>query len=279
MSNLIPVVRPDVNGKLVTRHVRGSQAPAAAAALAIPQVQKRGLVAASGATIEAAKGRRVLLGAITTAIPQREVPFRRHTNSELAELVRELPDSTVELFHTANADIKDGTESVFLSRLVIKALDCGTESTDIESAIHYFGQSNTHERDNIDEYFEFGAKKLAAYPIGNLLSAVKTYNLEGFSFDPDLPIGKQDERTVQQCNALKVLHYIAEKAEHWEPNPQKPFAEDGTLKDARLAQMVVDAPEIAEDVADIIYDRETLDYGLLSSIFGNAAPAIREGEL
>jgi hypothetical protein len=279
MSNLIPVVRPDANGKLVTRHVKAIQAPAAASALVVPRVQNQGLIAASGATIEAAKGRRALLGSVTTAFTQREVPFQRHTRSELAELVREIPDSTAELFHTVNVDIDDNMEKVFLSRLVLKTLDCGTGDIDIESAIHYFHKSNTFARDSIDEYFEVGAKKLAAYPIGNLISAVKSYNLEGFSFDPDLPIGKQDQRTMQQCEAIKVLHYIAEKAEHWEPNPTKPFAENGTLLDTRFAQMVVDRPEIAEDVADVIYERETLDYDLISNIFGSAAPAVREGAL
>lgn len=279
MNNLVPVVRPDVNGKMVTRHVKGAQAPAVASALVVPRVQQRGLVAASGNTIEAAKGRRKLLSSLTTAIPLRETVYLHNSLQELARRVRGLPDSTVEEFHKANVTISDDVEVVFLSRLVIKALDCDTDATDIESAIHYFGQSNGNVRDSIDEYFEVGAKKLAAYPIGNLLHAVHAYDLEGFSFDPEQPIGKQDERTVQQCEALKELHYVAEKAEHWEPSPLKPFAEDGTLLDTRLAQLVVDRPEIAKDVADVIYDRETLDYDLISSIFNSASPAVRAGAL
>jgi hypothetical protein len=279
MSNLTPVVRPDVNGKMVTRHVRGTQAPTAVSALAIPRIQKQGLVAASGATIEAAKGRRALLGSVTTAIPQSEVQFQRHARSEIAELVRELPDSTVELFHAVNAGIEDGMEKVFLSRLVIRALDCGTDNTDIESAIYYYGQSSSNQRDIIDEFFETGAKKLAVYPIGNLICAAKSYSLEGFSFDPELPLGKQDERTVQQCNALKKLHYVAEMAERWEHGPQKLFADDETLLDTRLAQMVVDAPEIADEVTDIMYERETVDCELISSILGSHSSAIREGTL
>lgn len=279
MSNLTPVVRPDVNGRMVTRHVRAAQAPVVASALAIPQVQKQGLIAASGATIEAAKGRRALLGSVTTAIPQRETQFQQHTNSEIAELVRALPDSTVELFHAVNAGIEDSMEKVFLSRLVIRALDCGTESTDVESAIYYYGQSSSNQRDIIDEFFETGAKKLAVYPIGNLICAAKSYSLEGFSFDPELPLGKQDERTVQQCDALKKLHYVAEMAERWEHGPKKLFAEDETLLDTRLAQMIVDAPEIADEVTDIMYERETVDCDLISSIIGSASSAVREGTL
>lgn len=279
MSHLIPVVRPDANGKMVTRHVRASQPLPAAAALTIPRVQKQGFVAASGSTIEAAKGRRVLLSSITTSFRLRETVFLKHSLQELAGMVRELPDSTMESFHAVKMTVTDTMELEFLSRLVIKALDCGTGTTDIESAIHYYGQSSTYERGNIDEYFEVGAKKLAVYPIGNLLSAVKSYDLDGFNFNPELPLGKQDERTVQQCNALRELHYVAERAEHWDANPQKPFSDYGTLVDSRLAQMIVDRPEIINEVTEVIYDRETLDYDFISSILGNDAQAMREGTL
>ena len=272
----MPVVRPDVNGKLVTRHVRATQAPTAVA-LPLPRVQQQEV---SGPSIEAAKGRRTLLRALTVGIvPQHEVPFQRHTTVELKSLVLDLPDSTVEAFHAAFNGIEDKTEKTFLFRMMMKAMDCETSSVDIESAIHYFVNSDSTVRDEIDEFFEVGVKELPDYPIGNLIRGLKAYKLDGFSFDPDMPIGRQSERTVEQCMALKELHYAANQASHWELNSQRLFANDQTLLEPRLAQIVVDNPEATESIIEIIDERETLDYDLITSIMGSDATALRGGTL
>ena len=278
MSHLTPVVRPDINGKMVTRHVRSSL-PASSAS-AIPAVSSRQMIVGEGSTLKVAKGSRLLLAGLKSAIPAGEIPFLHHQPKELAAKIRELPDEVLETVHEADTAISDPVDRRYLQSMVIKAVDCDASSVDIESAVHYFMNSDRSVRENIDEYFEFGssANGIATYPIGNLISAVKAYDLDGFSFDPELPIGKQDERTVEQCNALKQLHYAVEEAERWD-EPVPVFADDKTLIVAELAQMVVDRPETVDDIIDIIDERRTLDFDLIASILASDATALREGTL
>lgn len=279
MNNLIPVVRPDINGKLVTRHVRPDKP--AAAALSIPPVRPRQIIVGGGGTIRAAKGRKMLIGAITSAFSSNEAMALRHHRTTLEGKVRELPDDVAEAVHDAALEIEDRIEKRFLNRLVLKAIDGGAGITDIKSAIHYHRNSSSDLRDSIDYYYEIGAKGIGDYPLGNLISAVKSYKLAGFDYDPRVSLGEQDEKTSRQCDALKELHLAAEALDSGDNGiePRSTFNEDGTLKETSLAQLVVDYPEKVSEVIAVMEERETLDGELIGSIVNHNVNALREGTL
>jgi hypothetical protein len=279
VNNLIPVVRPDINGKMVTRHVRPNKP--AAAALSIPPVRTRQTIVGEGSTIKAAKGRKMLLGAVTTSFSPNEAMDLRHPFTTLALKVRELPEDVVEAAFDAVIAIPDAVEKRFLHRLIFKAIDGGTGASDIKSAIHYYRTSGTDLRDNIDYYYEIGTEGIGDYPLGNLIRAVKSYKLAGFDYNPRVSLGEQAELTSRQCDALKELHVAAEELDSADNDiePRSTFHEDGTLKQTRLAQIVVDSPEKVADVIEIMRERVTLDGGLIDSIVNHDVNALRQGAL
>lgn len=275
----MPQRRLDRNGKAVTRHVRPVQPPVVSQALTAPPVSPRAIIVGQGRSLPAAKARNALGRGITANIFPHEVPHQRHHNKELSELVSTSPDALMEAYYGAATEVT-GLERTMLSRLVIKALDGDTDPTDIESAIHFYVHGDSHYREMVDEYYEMGSKGLGAFPIGDVLKAIKNYRLDGFAFDPALPIGRQSEHTVLQCNALIDLHTMAENVATRQERRLEPDLEpDGTMKDRRLPQLVVDRPDAAPDVIAVMDDRDTLSYDLIEAILGSASSALREGTL
>jgi hypothetical protein len=279
VKNLIPVVRPDINGKLVTRHVRPEKP--AAAALSIPPVRPRPTIVGEGSTIKAAKGRKMLLGAVTTAFSSNEAMNLRHPLTTLALKVREIPEDVAEAALDASLGISDSIEKRYLHRLVLKAIDGEVGATDIKSAIHYYRTSSTDLRDDIDYYYEIGTEGLGDYPLGNLIRAVKSYKLSGFDYNPSVSLGEQDKKAAFQCDALKELHIAAEALDSGDNDiePRSTFHEDGTLKQTRLAQIAVDNPERVSEAIEVMQERVTLDGELIDSIVNHDVNALRQGAL
>lgn len=276
MSNLTPMVRPDKNGKMVTRHVK-TEPSHGQKNMGIPSPQT-GTYLDPVLRAKRLQACRNLLGKIVTVITNSERPHLIRPMKDISAELRSAPDDLAELFADTRDSINGPLEKSMLCALVVKCVDARIKTEDIKSAVDYFGKSDENVRDKIDEYFFVGAREFPNYPIGNYLNALQAYELNGFDFDRNSSTVDQDPWTVKQCDALRKLHLAGDEVEC---AVEKLFAfdNDGTIREKRLAQLAVDQPDSIDDIVELMIERETTDYDLISSVLSSEAGAIREGVL
>lgn len=159
----------------------------------------------------------------------------------------DLPSETVYFLGEIVSDESIDRSEHTLDGLLIYMLGASGASHQEMEDVAFLYLHNAIDRKLIkDTLSVFPSSTIPSAVLRNALSGLRQYNLDRFTYDSNVSIGRQDQRTREQCIALvsvgravKDMHHFMQGTAVAQPEDTDPTF----LYDQRLAQLVVDSPD------------------------------------
>lgn len=255
MSHLNPVLRPDKNGKMVTRHVRpSSQERKPAPKLPAPE------------PVAKETSRYFNLKNLTNGVC-RQMGFELHNSNEWYDINIALDSYSDDLLDRLAAAFKPRTQIASAIGLMV-----------------YHGESEAFVR----EFAKFGGmvpdETTGMHMTISFIRALHMY--------PQLPqvedYSTADEKTQEACRGLIQLSLrLRDERNRFDSDNQPITTHDHdydnymtlTVASSELVQLVIDRPEDAGRIADIAVDRATTDAKAIASVLDYDTKSLSSGVL
>lgn len=272
MSSLIPEVRMNKNGHLVTKHVRAMEAPAAGGR-GIPAPLKPSEMSPREEMLRRVED--AVRGAYEHhGLHLQDVPRCDH----LMGTFEGYNTATIKAYHDAIA----GDEGNSYAMLLISVLH--NEETYDQAGLLLFAAGKAGNAVLDDGWW---ASKNGSYSYGLLVTAVNGIrNIDddfGFTV-PDSIFDHDNPKDVETIGALieatmAVKSLDGEFGLTYFYDPYTGDEKGCYLDNDDLIQTVIDHPDEVEKIIGLIYDRETTDGALIREVLESESPAISEGTL
>lgn len=136
--------------------------------------------------------------------------------------------------------------------------------------------------DRVNEVIHF-APLIADFEYLSAGAAIESLHCSPYFPDvPDLTKSDSDLR----AQGLALINVIAAGIQYSEKDPglnylQHPLYYDGVpvMTDANLIRLVLQKPHLGERTANVIRERQTMDFGIIDEVLNSASPSLSEGAL
>jgi hypothetical protein len=276
MSNLIPEVRADRNGKLVTRHVKAdSSASASSLSLPAPKVKKE-------------PGKRQRINYIVTSVRSaydnhveeimsfygEEASYDDEKDRVSALVPRtdkldyalcKLPASTVE--HIAQKIMNSGFESEF-QMILPDIVHEGRTASDVNLFTYLHGHSDVPSYD--DEVF---VEEVSTYQLlRTMVDGLNGYKHLGYEPPSNIFDASEDDQSM--VLSLCKMRFAQPVDDEYDV-----MSLPDSVKNDALVKLMLNNPDKAERVVELMRERETDDAGLIGSIIESESQAVSNGHL
>jgi len=270
MSNLVPEKRLNKHGVLVTKHVRAENTQGTLSApLPAPSVSTP-LTTKDAAISEILKNFADSYSG--DSLTERTVAWQEILEGGLPSLSAEVVESYREAI--VDNDNMEGFEELLISVLQ-------HENSSSEAGYILFVAQQV--RDQEVEWVEDGLGTYTYYRFSKIANGLKSMS-EGFTFDVPSNIYDADE---QQLSAIAALVKVTSTVHSLNGDWGLTFLYDDetgdetgyTLDNVALIELVAEYPERADQIGELIYDRETTDGDAIRTILESGHTSLSEGAL
>lgn len=194
----------------------------------------------------------------------------------------DLPEDTRE--NIARAVNRDESFATHTSMVIVKML-AGNNTTDqmIDDVATYIAGTDMDNLEFIKQMFRLDSETDVQYqPIQIDITGLKYYRLNGFEYDPSLPIRKQSETTQEQIAALFKLHSYAYTLPSYMESGYEPAVKitaNNQIEPYWLGQCAVERPGIVDNLIAAIDERGTAREADIRPVISNESPAMMSGVL
>ena len=284
MSNLVPELRADKDGKLVTRHVRVDATNAATKSFPAPATVTTPVASEDFLKVESALVH-VLADYLRQASPDDDLylslddedgddswimkdeedpeglgwdPNAMLLPESIGPALAELPERTIRHMR-AMIDANP-----YRDDYAIALLHALTYETNNPQLIEYM----TYLYDDLSGLFPdrdvFGDNDVNTYTLArDYIQAFHNYESVGYKLPEDIYDATEEEHVL-----MDALHYLNTE-----------LGEDGNSAEPELGKIVMEQPELVQDVIDLVGERGTQDADVIREVLSSRTPSIRSGIL
>lgn len=279
MSNLTPEVRPDRNGKMVTRHVKSdTSAVATSLTLPAPKVKKepgkRQRINYIMVSVRSAYDNHVdeimgFYGEEATYDDERDrLSEMIPQTDEIDGALSQLPASTVE--HIAQKIMNSGFDSEFQMILpeILKGVSEGRTASSVELFTYLHGRDDIISDD--DEMF---AEEVSTYQLlKTMVDGVDGYKHLGYT--PPSSIFEASEEDQDLVLSLCKMRFLQPVDDEYDV-----MSLPDSVKDDDLVKLMINNPDKSDRILELMRERETDDSGLIRRIIESEAQGLSSGHL
>jgi hypothetical protein len=206
----------------------------------------------------------------------------KHSKHHIIERYLDLPEDTRENIKRV---IKQQESFAVNTAMIIVKMLAGSNTSDqmIDDVATYIAGTDTDNLEFIKQMFRSDSETEVQYqPLQIDITGLKYYSLNGFKYNPALPIRKQSEKTQEQIAALFKLHSYSYTLPSYMQSGREPMVTitaNNRIEPYWLAQYAVERPDLVDNMIDAIDERGTAREDVIRPVLGTESPAMMQGVL